>query len=219
MNIANNWEWSSHQPLIRAVLAEFKPRYILELGMGEYSTPIFIDYSPEFMLSVENDVKWQMHIKKKYGTKYKSVLHQLESNLGSKSFVKDMTDTQKESIKNYYIDLGKSIEETDIHPKLLFVDQFTCCRTISINTLYPYFDIIIYHDCEPRGVVWYEYYFEEKLKTDFLHYTLKTPAVWTGCFLKNSLKDNNLNKTISPYIEKYCEENKLNKTTVKLVNE
>lgn len=219
MNIVDNWEWSSHQPLIRGALAEFKPNYILELGMGEYSTPIFIEYSPEEMLGVENEKEWLEHVNKKYGTKYPSILHQLDSKLGLGTFLRELTDEQKETIKDYYKDLSIDIKNNNNSPKLLFVDQFTCCRTLSINTLYDYFDVIIYHDCQPPGIDWYEYYFDKELKDTYTHYTLKTPIVWTGCFVKNSLKDNNLHQTILPYIKQYCAEHKLNESEVFLANE
>ena len=59
---------------------------------------------------------------------------------------------------------------------------------MAINGLYKQFDVIIYHDCEPRAIRWYEYYFKEDLKESFDHYVLKTPRSWTGCFINPSLE-------------------------------
>jgi len=47
MKIVEDYGWSTHRPLIQAILDAFSPQFVLELGMGVYSTPIFMDYKPE----------------------------------------------------------------------------------------------------------------------------------------------------------------------------
>jgi hypothetical protein len=68
------------------------------------------------------------------------------------------------------------------------------------------FDIIVYHDCEPAGVVWYEYTFSELLYQKYDNFILTCPTAWTGCFIKKSLNaEHNLRNTIASHINKYCE--------------
>ena len=53
-DISSDYAWSSHQPVIRMALKVFKPKFILELGIGRYSTPIFLKEKCEKAF-IEND--------------------------------------------------------------------------------------------------------------------------------------------------------------------
>lgn len=218
MNKVKNWEWASHQPMINGVLEEFKPKYILELGIGDYSTPLFYNYKPIEMLSIENDREW-LGSYSQFNTSYPIILHELDKEIKLGTHPCDLSEKQKSKHREYYLDIADFVKNISLYPKLLFVDQFTCLRAESINTLYPYFDIIIYHDCQPAGIDWYEYYFDTELLDTYKHYTLKTPIVWTGCFVAKHLADNNLATTILPYINTFCVNYTLNANKVFLTNE
>ena len=73
MYITQGFEWATHQPLIRAVLALYDPKFVLELGAGMYSTPLFI--GREFMC-IENDIEWVNYIKETLGVEV--IYHNLE---------------------------------------------------------------------------------------------------------------------------------------------
>lgn len=66
VNIATDPEWSSHQPLIQAVMDFYKPKFVLELGMSKYSTPFFLKPDVEY-LGIENDKDWIEHLKTELG--------------------------------------------------------------------------------------------------------------------------------------------------------
>ena len=181
MNIDDNYAWSTSKPLLASLVEISDPAFILELGMGLHSTPIFLNSNCQNVIFVDSDDDWINHVQENnlFDKRHRILFHDLGPTKGRKLFPRQLSLKKRREITNYYKNLSAEIPDTA--PKLLFVDNMTCCRTIAINTLYSYFDIIAYHDCEPRAIRWYEYYFEKNLK-DFNHYVLKTPTSWTGCF-------------------------------------
>jgi len=217
MKIENNYEWSTHQPLLRAALDVLKPKFILELGMGIFSTPIFINSNPEKMICIENDELWLNYIMKmdyKFVDDFTTLFHKLDDDIKIDTHPYQLNENQKNKIINYYEDLLiNNIKQT---PKLLFVDNFTCCRNFAINSLYKHFEVIIYHDCQAEGILCYEYNFVDNLKNNFVHYLLKTPSSWTGIFMKYDLE---LNNVICPYITQYCNDNTIENSQIYLVKQ
>lgn len=193
MNIQTDWYWSSHQPLIKAVMSYFEPKFVLELGVGDFSTPIFQQY-PAYLLSVENDSDWAKFIAEKYN--HDNIIYHDLDNIGIHSPASVLTHLERVNINLFY-------DELNIYqkaPRLLFVDHFTSIRTLAINNLYSEFDFIIYHDCEPQGVTTYDY---DKfiISPEYKSYTLKCNGTWTGLLTKRDIKD--LPTRISRYIEEY----------------
>jgi len=171
--------------------------------MGINSTPIFLSYKPEKYVGVENDSNWLDYLKGLYDFKDHSILlHDLGPDVGIATQYKDIKTT--EEIKAYYAELSKLVTGS---PRLLFVDQFTGARCISIMELGRGFDIIIYHDCEPKGLPVYNYYFPDEFTSLFNSYVLKNGTVWTGCFLKKGLTFNK--DLIQPFIDDYYKKNEL----------
>ena len=62
MNIATGYEWATHQSVIRAAMEVYKPQYILELGPGVYSTPVFLEYNLLYDC-IENDAALMTGVK------------------------------------------------------------------------------------------------------------------------------------------------------------
>lgn len=211
MYIEDYYGWSTHQPLLRALLKTFSPKFILELGVGLHSTPIFIDYDPDELMCVENDNEWLHKIKTQCSFKKEHTLifHDLGCGINLQTFLNQLNTEQKIGIVNYYKKLSDLIQNKTKYPKLMFVDNFTCCRSSAINVLYKNFDIVVYHDCEPAGIDWYEYYFVDDLKNRFNSYKLKSQANWTGCFINKNLNQDELKQNILPYISEYRANNKL----------
>ena len=50
--------YASHLPVLRMVLALAKPKRVLELGMGSYSTPAFLASPLERLVSIETVPEW-----------------------------------------------------------------------------------------------------------------------------------------------------------------
>lgn len=192
----------------------FKPEFVLELGIGVFSTPIFTSYSPKKLICIENDVLWLDHIKTQCNFRSTDlvILHDLGNGYTSETSLKQITNEKRDSIIKYYKMLSDQIKEKSNYPKLLFVDNFACCRLLAINNLYDSFDILIYHDCEAAGSAFYGFnYISDEIKKEYNYYILKTSRTWTGCFIKQDIIQDNLTVNIDFFIKQYCTANQLNK--------
>ena len=179
MNIGKEWIWASHQPLIKGVLELYDPKFVLELGIGENSTPLFHGRG---YLGIENNEEWIKEIHKKY---YMQIIHH------------DL-DKQTISLEQYY----KEIIIPNESPRLLFVDNYESCRMIAINTLRDKFDFIIFHDCEPEPGARINRY--NMINSEgFNVYFLKTSANWTGLMIRNDKGFDELLKAVNPYIKEF----------------
>jgi len=222
MKTRRNWSWSTNKPLLSSLVEVAEPKFILELGTGLHSTPIFLNSNCKDIIFIDNDQRWLNHVKRRNVFKpyHKTFFHDLGPEVSIGAFPKELTKAKKAEIKDYYNKLLDNISILDKFPKLLFVDHFTCCRTLAINTLYKGFDIIAYHDCEPRGVRWYEYYFEKELENNYSHYKLRTPRSWTGCFIKHgSDLEDKLEGNIKKHIQVYSKEIGVTPNQLSLVKE
>jgi len=222
MKIDKDYSWSTHIPLLNAILDVFNPQLILELGMGLYSTKLFLDYNPKRLICIEQDKKWMNYIKDMYAINDSDVaMHYMHDDIKIGTFLRQLTAEQKEEISRYYRLVGRVTTSNSLTPRLLFVDNYTCCRTIAINALYEHFDVIVYHDCEPNAAIYcYEYKFDENLLINYNHYILRTPRSWTGCFVRREFNNySELESDIEPYIEQYCIEHDIDLGKVFLFND
>jgi len=203
MNINNGYEWSTHQPIIKAVMELYTPAFVLELGIGDNSTPVFLNYKTK-LLGVESDKEWIDHIRNKY--KNIDVIYHDLNEVKIFTHLKELSDDKKFEIFNYY----HNLVIPELKPNLLFVDQFTACRTLSINALYDKFDLILYHDCQYAGIPFYDYNLINV--NGFIKYFLKSPSSWTGLMVRTKIDKGYtaLNMAILPYIIEYKNKNLIN---------
>ncbi len=194
MLISEGYEWATHQPLIRLVMDSYHPGYVLELGTGKFSTPIFLEYNITFDC-IDHNMCWKDYIEQEYKIKVK--YHDLKEIIDEDTFSTITTD-QVNQITKFYQDLVIP----DINPKLLFVDNAMSCRTIAINTLRDKFDFIIYHDHDIGGIERNQY---NKINREgFNSYAIETER--TGACLM--IRDNNidqLTELIQPYIKAFID--------------
>ena len=182
MQIGKTWQWASHQPLIRGVLDLYNPQFILELGIGENSTPLFAGRNYH---GIENNPEWIDLVKQLFDVKITH--HDL--------------DKQVTPLADYY----NSIALPEVFPRLLFVDNYESCRTIAINALSDKFDLILFHDCEPEPGARVNHY-QMINSTNFTVYFLKTPANWTGLMVRDDFGFADLLKAVNPHINKFRKE-------------
>jgi hypothetical protein len=217
MNIDTNWAWSTHLPLLKSLVEVAKPKVVVELGTGMHSTPIFLNSGAERMIFIDNDKAWLDKVvsSNAINNQSKFIFHDLGKEIKINTFPNELSKEKKDEITKYYVELGNTIQTYSDSPKMLFVDHFTCARAIAINTLFDKFDIIGYHDCEPAGIAWYGYYFNELLHQNYDHYLLKTSKSWTGCFVRKTVNiDNALHENIIKHIDDYRIENNIKSTSV-----
>jgi hypothetical protein len=194
MYIIQSFEWATHQPLIKAVMELYAPHFILELGSGIYSTPLFKDSN---LLCIENDKDWVELLKHDMNI---NIIHHDLGDVHDYDLVNDISEKQKKEIRNYY----KNLEIPDMRPNLLFVDQVPACRLISINTLRDKFDIIIYHDCDDQGIKLNCY---DQINTEgFNSYFLHTNMTGACCMIRKRRDKGMLKETVDVYIKQFMQE-------------
>jgi len=198
---------ASHQPLIRATMEVYSPRFVLELGIGLYSTPLFCEYKTS-LTGIDNSMEWVSYMKERYS--HEILFHSLgDKNINTR--LSSLTLAQRHDIYNYY----NTMILPTARPNLLFVDQWASCRTLSINALSDKFDLVMYHDSEPAGVDFMEY---DLISVKGFHrYTLKTSTAWTTLLVREDKGFELLNEKILPHIEGYKALN--NETYMELTHE
>ena len=182
------YEYSTHIPMLRAVMRDYKPLFVLELGIGLYSTPILCKSS---YLGIENNFDWILEIIGLYPEA--TVMHH-RTDIGVSTLLKDLNEEQKSKISEYY----KSLIIPGIHPNFLFVDNYASFRTIAINELRDKFDLIAYHDCQPDGVRAYAY--DNLNKEGFNSYYLKSPTSWTCLMVRPDIDKGMIDLPIDDYL-------------------
>jgi hypothetical protein len=169
----------------------YRPKYVLELGPGVYSTPIFLEYDSLYNC-IENDAVWIDYLKEKYGI---DVIHHDLGNISADITFDELSFEQKKRIIMYY----SAIKIPQKHPRLLFVDQYCACRMLSINTLRGEFDIIIYHDSEIKVNR-----YDKVMTNGFIRYQLTTDR--NSTVLMTKINRPEIEILIIPFIETFMRE-------------
>lgn len=198
MSPKKQFKWSSHNPVIMTALDLLQPAFVLELGVGNFSTPLLLQSPAKMIWHIENDRPWLDHVQQTFSTdgrshfRYHEISDRVNKSTAWSSLPKDLQATQHA----FYENLADEISRVDMDPRLLFVDHFTCVRTVSINHLAPKFDWIIYHDAETPEV--YDYHkIESRLLDSFDHYVLQTASSWTGMLIRRGMaQTGNLQSTM-----------------------
>lgn len=197
MYVAEGWIWATHQPLILAMMEYIKPKFILELGIGIYSTPLFLKTDVKY-LGVENDKGWIEKLKEKYDIE---IIHHDLIDFIDGIPLTALSEEQKTRITKFY----DNVPIPDITERLLFVDQYSGCRTLSINVLKTKFNYIIFHDYDRFGLKANNY---ELINMDgFNIYILKTTETGTAIMIKKEFDIglNMMKEITKPYIDGFLE--------------
>jgi hypothetical protein len=145
--------WGSHIPTNTSVLKTFPITGVLELGAGFNSTPLFFE-NCENVISIENNLDWINNLKqhKLIETETKKIIHHsLPNNINRSTLRKDIP----KNILNESIEFYKSFITPSIN--LLFVDCYAGFRLEALEKLHTLFDVIVYHDAEPKYDFCYDY--------------------------------------------------------------
>ena len=207
MDITNNWEWGSHQPLVNLALYTFRPELVVELGIGLYSTPLFLKYNPTALICIENNKEWLEYTKTQllFRPEYELRYHELSPEVTLFTRARVLEAKNRVAHFEYYLTVRDEINQTSYTPRLLFVDNFTCLRALAVNVLNSAFDIILYHDSQLEGIAMYNYNFEH-LSSEFNFYTFHCSFSWTTCLVRKTLiyDEEKLFRDIQPFSEEFC---------------
>lgn len=189
MGAKKQFKWSSHNPVVMGCLDRLQPKLVVELGVGNYSSPLFFRSNAQKIIHVENDREWLEHVRRTHAPSPVSEFrhHDLGPNVANSTHVRRIPDEMKEQARAYYDDLANTVNVIALSPRLLFVDHFACMRTIAINRLARHFDIVIYHDAEAPTE--YEYDQIDDMSDIFDRHMLHTPSSWTGFFSRKDRVD------------------------------
>lgn len=149
-----NLRWGSHIPCNTSILKTFPINGVLEIGAGLNSTPLFFN-NCKTVISIENDLNWINHLKNNNliteTDNHKIVYHELPNYINRSTLRKDVSI----EILDNAIDFYKSFLHKNLN--LLFIDGYASLRLEALVKLHSYFDIIVYHDTEPRYDHCYDY--------------------------------------------------------------
>lgn len=126
--------YSSHLPLLRVLIAAFKPKHIVEFGPGNFSTELFLNSGAKVMSIEMQESAWYQAIKKKHAVQLKNNQLDLHLSLGADAFL--------------------SLEYPE-HIDLAFIDGHADSRPETANLMFEKkAGIVIVHDFEYKGYGW-----------------------------------------------------------------
>lgn len=213
------WTWSSHVPLNKLLLCFFVPEFIIELGAGAYSTNLFVNYNAKKFICIENSLSWIERMKKVGPDKdYEILHHDLGKDIKRSTNFNDISEEKMWEIATYYGSLlFDNVLKSSLFPKLLFVDNYSCCRRLAINILSRGFDIVHCHDACPgtfKNI--YGNFLDYFLIENFNGYCLRTEQNCSFVFLKNILEyDESLFiKSIEPFVNEFIDTHGLERGSI-----
>lgn len=139
--------WGSHIPVHEALMDTYDVQGILELGAGLHSTSFFFN-NCEDVVSIETDEEWIAKLREslKEDQHHKLVLHPVPDDISRATRRNNVT---KEFLKESVSFWKKNISD---NMNYLFIDSISCLRLEALEKLKNKFDIIVFHDANPRGL-------------------------------------------------------------------
>lgn len=135
--------WGSHLEVLEKIFKVWTPEFVLEFGLGKYSTPFFRSKNVK-LVSVESDPKWiQMYDHE--------IIHLNVDGLTYNKLESSLTAEQRKSI----IDQLLKIQVPQC-PNLLFIDGDASTRVMTFSVLAAKFDVVVAHDTQPFNPYGYE---------------------------------------------------------------
>ncbi|MFW5794575.1 MAG: hypothetical protein ACOCV1_03720 [Bacillota bacterium] len=153
--------FETHKPILQKIITDFNIKSILEFGMGNYSTKMFLEYCNEVVSIEMQDSNWYDVISEKYkdDKKLTALL-----KLGEETFLE------------YVNNLNRKFD-------LVFVDGHGHSRWEQINSCFDKTSIISAHDTESKIYKWYNV----NLPDSWYWIDIKNENPWTS-IISNDLK-------------------------------
>ncbi len=179
-------KYSSHIPLLLSVMEVFSHNQIVELGSGFFSTPIFYHNYVDKFVTVEDDKDWYDKIVRYYEPKegfeaiYSGLLFWDEKPY--KPTFSEITAKQQRLLIRFY----ESVKEhfpTDI----MFVDQIKYGRSVSIDILGKYTNVLIYHDAQHKHRFYRDSVDKMVESGGYKHFSYKIERNTTNMVIKDSI--------------------------------
>lgn len=190
MSPKKQFKWSSHRPVIQTLLKLLQPQFIMELGVGNFSTPVLLASDARQIMHIENDQPWLDHVTQQFSndTRSQFLFHDLGPGVKKSTAWSVLPEQWQRQQTQYYQRLATDHVPQHLSPRLLFVDHYTCLRVLSINVLADHFDAVIYHDAETPDTYGYQH-IRADLADQFDHWQLRPNSSWTGFMVRRGSID------------------------------
>ncbi len=120
--------WSTHLPVLKCLMENFRIKRVLEFGMGDFSTTVFLKHNPKILVSIEHNLNW---------------LNKCKTN--RKNHVCRFSTTQQ---------VNRILETMDEKFDLVFVDGPSNSRVACIEAAFPKARFIVLHDRNDPAYMW-----------------------------------------------------------------
>lgn len=121
----NNLEYGSHLPFLKIIIKAFNFKSVLELGLGDNSTPFFLDHICMLHSVEQQDEEWLNRIKNKIGN---------QPMWGAE-----------------FLPYPKLFEYSKGHYDLVFIDGHHKSRADDVNYAFHKANLIVAHDFEKKN--------------------------------------------------------------------
>jgi len=201
--------WGSHIPVNQAILQTFDVKGVVELGVGFFSTPVFLS-GCDNVLSIETDSVWVDEVSGQFNPhiNHKIVFHDIApaSRTTNRS---SLPESFFDEVTKFY----KAIDMSEYN--LLFIDCASPIRYHSFQILADQFDIVVLHDVNKnRGLVkhWNN---GVGLELDgYQRYTHESYPQHTGVYFKDTIHDKF--ESFEKLLEEKCQEFNGSKSVLKI---
>jgi len=184
-NKLKDLRWGSHVPANSSILKTFPITGVLELGAGLNSTPLFFNNCKK-VISIENDQDWINKLKNENliieTDDHKIIHHEISKKIVRGTHRKDIPKNILDETLSFY----KSFMTDDLN--FLFVDGYAGFRLETLIQLHEFFDIVAYHDAEPK----YDYAYDYSLFTPSSKYVQlfdRTFSADVGILISNKFEN------------------------------
>ena len=185
--IGKLFKYSSHIPLLFSTMELLPHGRILEFGSGFFSTPIFYHNYTEKFVTVEDDPYWHKKLIDYYTPKdgFVTVCSNMLFWDGKpyKPTISEITKKQHKQLVSFYEKMKEYIP-IDI----LFIDQIKYGRSVSIDVLGKYTDILIYHDAQHKHRFYRDSVDNLLLSCEYKHFSYKIERNTTNIVIKNNIE-------------------------------
>lgn len=173
--------WGSHLPVLQAVIDAFPIVGALELGSGLHSTAILFDRL-QSVVSIENYESWIDTLRENIQEDEKHYFAHFPFSHSKKAQREEIGQEALQKATEFYR------SHMTFNPNLLFVDCFRGYRLQAMIDLHKDFDVIVYHDAQPRVDFRYGYstFVPER---NFIQYIDRTFPTHTGVYINVDYKD------------------------------
>jgi len=153
-NVFKDLRWGSHVPINSSILKTFPISGVLEIGAGLNSTPLFFNNCSK-VISIENDQDWINKLRNENliieNDNHKLIHHEIPNKILRGTRRKDIPKNILDEAISFY----KLFMTNDLN--FLFVDGYAGFRLETLIQLHESFDVVAYHDAEPRHEYSYSY--------------------------------------------------------------